>query len=195
MNTFAHSIENDVYSILKNNNCEEVAEHTKIVANAARELASRFGLNEESAYIAGLLHDIGNIIPNEERVEFCNVFAIPVLEEERIAPSLLHSKISKIIAKGVFNVGEEICNAIECHSTLKSNAGALDLVLFVADKKSWDNKYNKYFIGEMMKGLEVSLECAAFAYIKHLHENQVEVLHPMTIEAFKYLESICINTY
>lgn len=194
LDTFSKEMENDIYNILMENNCEEVAEHTKIVANAARQLALRFGLNEESAYIAGLLHDIGNIIPIEERVDFCNAFAVEVLEAEKIAPAMLHSKISKIIAKGIFGVEEEICSAIECHSTLKANAAKLDLVLFVADKKSWDRKYNKDFIEEMLKGLELSLECAAFAYIKYLHKTQVETLHPRTIEAFRYLEGICNNT-
>ena len=191
MDIVTKEIENDVYSLLLKNNCEEVAEHTKVVANNARQLASRFGLNKEAAYIAGLLHDIGNIIPKEERVEFCDTFAIEVLEEEKIAPAMLHSKISKIIAKGIFGVEEEICSAIECHSTLKANAAKLDLVLFIADKTSWESKYNKDFIEEMRKGLEVSLECAAFAYVKTLYNSQVEVLHPRTIEAYNYLERIC----
>jgi predicted HD superfamily hydrolase involved in NAD metabolism len=184
-------IENDVHSILLNNNCEEVAQHTQLVADKARQLASKFGLNEEAAYIAGLLHDIGNIVPIEERVDFCNVFSIEVLEAEKIAPSLLHSKISKIIARGVFGIEEEICSAIECHSTLKANASKLDLVLFVADKLSWDSKHNKEFIEEMTEGLAVSLECAAFEYVKYLYKSQVKVMHPMTIEAFNYLEGIC----
>jgi predicted HD superfamily hydrolase involved in NAD metabolism len=185
-------IEKDVYRIFQEHNCQEVAEHTKTAANAARQIASRFGLNEESAYIAGVLHDIGNIVPKEDRVNFCNAFDIEVLEEEKIAPVMLHSKMSKIIAKGIFGVDDEICNSIACHSTLKANAEKLDLVLFVADKISWDSKYNKEFIGEMLKGLDISLECAAFAYIKYICKSQVEVIHPKTIEAFKYLEGICI---
>lgn len=191
MNIVAKEIEQVVYSILENNNCEEVAVHSKLVANTARQIASRFGLNEESAYIAGILHDIGNIIPKEERVDFCNAFGIEVLEEEKIAPALLHSKVSKIIAKGIFGVEEEICNAIECHSTLIANAGKLDLTLFVADKLSWDRKHNKKFIEEMMKGLDISLECAAFAYVKYLYNSEVEVIHPRTIEAFRHLEGLC----
>ena len=184
-------IENDVYRLLLKNNCEEVADHTKIVANVARQMALKYGLNEESAYIAGLLHDIGNIVPMDERIEFCNDAAIEVLEDERIAPALLHSKISKVMAKDIFGVEEDICDAIECHSTLKANAGKLDLILFVSDKLSWESKYNENFIDAMMKGLDVSLECAAFAYVKYLCRSQVEVMHPRTIEAFDYLNNLC----
>ena len=100
--------------------------------------------------------------------------------------------LSLIIARDVFRVEEEICNAIECHSTLKANAGKFDLILFVADKLSWDSKHNKEFIDEMMKGLDVSLEHAAFVYVKYLYKSKAEVLHPMTIEAFRYLEGICL---
>jgi predicted HD superfamily hydrolase involved in NAD metabolism len=184
-------IEKDVYRIFQEHNCQGVAEHTKIVANAARQIAKRFGLNEESAFIAGMLHDIGNIVPKEDRVNFCNEFGIEVLDVEKVAPALLHSKISKIIAKGVFEVDDEVCNAIACHSTLKANTEKLDLTLFVADKLSWDSKHNMEFIEEMLKGLEVSLEHAAFAFIKYLCKSQVEVMHPKTIEAFNYLEGIC----
>lgn len=191
MDIITGEIEKEAYSMLLKNNCEEVAEHSKIVANAARQLALKFGSNEEAAYIAGILHDIGNIVPKDERVAYCNKYAVEVLEEEKLAPSLLHSKISKIIARDIFRMEEEICNAIECHSTLKANAGKLDLTLFVADKISWDIKYNKEFIEDMMKGLDISLECAAFAYLKYLCNSNLEVQHPMTIEAFKYLEGIC----
>jgi putative nucleotidyltransferase with HDIG domain len=106
-------IEKDVYRIFQEHNCQGVAEHTKIVANAARQIAKRFGLNEESAFIAGMLHDIGNIVPKEDRVNFCNEFGIEVLDVEKVAPALLHSKISKIIAKGVFEVDDEVCNAMQ----------------------------------------------------------------------------------
>jgi predicted HD superfamily hydrolase involved in NAD metabolism len=184
-------LEKDVYGLLREKNCEEVAEHTVKVAIGARVIAAKYGVSVESAYTAGILHDIGNIVPNDSRVNFCNELGIEVIEEERINPSLLHQKISKSIAGGIFGVREEICNAIECHSTLKANVDKLDLVLFVADKLSWDSIHNEEFIEEMMKGLEVSLECAALSYLRHMHSNKDVVLHPKTIEAYSYLATIC----
>jgi predicted HD superfamily hydrolase involved in NAD metabolism len=184
-------LEKDVCSILIENQCNEVEEHTRKVADLAKKLAAKFGLSTEAAYIAGLLHDIGNIVPNTERVHFCDELGIEVIEAEKNNPGLLHSKISRYNAQEVFGIEEDICNAIECHSTLRANAERLDLVLFAADKLSWDSIHNQDFIDEMMKKLEVSLEHAAFVYLNYTCGSKDVVLHPRTIEAYKYFEGIC----
>lgn len=41
-------------------------EHSVRVANEARKIAKRFQLNEEQAAIAGYLHDISAIYPNND---------------------------------------------------------------------------------------------------------------------------------
>lgn len=184
-------MQKDALRLLSLYELDEVAEHTLKVANEAKKIAVCFGVNEEKAFVAGLLHDIGNIIPLDSRVNFCNDLGIQMFEEEKIFPSMLHPKLSKTIASEVFQVDTNICNAIECHSTLKAYAGKLDLVLLVADKVSWDRIYNGEFIEEMLDGLEVSLERSAIAYLKYLCSSQAKVLHPWTIEAYSYLKGIC----
>jgi len=184
-------IEKDVCSLLRERECNEIADHTIKVASGASKIALDYGVNAESAYIAGMLHDIGNIVPYDKRVHFCNELGIEIIEEEKLNPALLHPKISSSIARGIFSIEEDICNAIEYHSTLKANAGKLDLVLFVADKLSWDSIHYKDFIDEMMEGLDVSLECAAFIYLRHMCSHKDILLHPRTIEAYSYLEGIC----
>ncbi|HYE83069.1 MAG TPA: bis(5'-nucleosyl)-tetraphosphatase (symmetrical) YqeK [Clostridia bacterium] len=184
-------IYSDVLRLLSLNGCEEVADHSLKVANRAKSIARYYGINEESAFVAGLLHDIGNIIPLEKRVALCSELGIGVLEEEQLAPAMLHPKLSKIIARDIFLVDEEICNAIECHSTLKADAGKLDMVLFVADKISWDRSYSEGFIDEMLDSLNTSLECSALEYLKYLHSGKAKVMHPWTIEAYSHLTDLC----
>jgi len=184
-------IQKDALRLLSLYELDEVAEHTLKVANEAKKIAGRFGVSQEKAFVAGLLHDIGNIIPLHNRVSFCNDLGIQMLEEEKSAPAMLHPKLSRIISGEVFKVDTDICNAIECHSTLKAYAGKLDLVLFVADKVSWPRIYNEQFIDGMLEGLKVSLECSAITYLKYLYSGQAKVLHPWTIEAYSYLEGIC----
>lgn len=184
-------IQKDALRLLSVHGLDEVAEHSLKVANEAKRIAECFGASEEKAFVAGLLHDLGNIIPLQERVSFCNCFGIQVFEEEKIIPSMLHPKVSRVIASEVFHVDTDICNAIECHSTLKAYAGKLDLVLFVADKVSWDRVYNAEFIEEMLKGMETSLEYSAIAYLEYLCSGKAKILHPWTIEAYCYLKGIC----
>ena len=184
-------IQSAALRLLSKHKLDDVAEHTLKVANEAKKIAACFGGSAEKAFAAGLLHDIGNVIPLNNRVSLCNDLGIQMFEEEKMVPSMLHPKLSKIIASEVFQVDTDICNAIECHSTLKAHAGKLDLVLFVADKVSWDRIYNGEFIEEMTDGLEVSLERSAIVYLKYLCSGKAKVLHPWTIEAYDYLKDIC----
>lgn len=184
-------IQKDVLRLLSANGLDEVAEHSLKVANEAKKIARCFEVNEDKAFIAGLLHDIGNVIPVHRRVNFCNDLGIQMYEEEELAPSMLHPKLSRIIASEVFQVDTDICNAIECHSTLKAYAGKLDLVLFVADKTSWPRAYNEGFIEEMLEGLNVSLECSAIKFLEYILNGHAKVIHPRALEAYNYLKDIC----
>ena len=184
-------MQKDVLRLLSTNGNEELVEHSVKVANEAKRIARRYGVSEKKAFIAGLLHDVGRIVPLHKSIDTCNDFRIQVFEEEKLVPSLLHPKLSRIIASNVFQVDTDICNAIECHSTLKAYASKLDMVLFIADKVSWDRIYNEGFIEEMLKGLNVSLECSAYEYLKYLFSGHAEVFHPWIIEAYSYLRDIC----
>ena len=184
-------IQKDALTLLSVNGHDEVAEHSVKVANEAKRIARRYGVSEEKAFIAGLLHDIGRIVPQDKSVNICNELGIQVLEEEKLVPSMLHGKLSRVIASEVFKADADICNAIECHSTLKANASKLDLILFIADKVSWDRVYNGEFIEEMLEGLRVSLECSAIKFIEYICNGHAEIEHPRAIEAYSYLKSIC----
>lgn len=60
--------ENDIKSFLVQYNHLFTYEHSVRVANEARKIAKRFQVNEEQAVIAGYLHDISAIFPNNERI-------------------------------------------------------------------------------------------------------------------------------
>lgn len=100
---------------------------------------------------------------------------------------IIHQKISKVIAREIFEVKDEtILNAIGCHTTLHKDATRIDLVLFVADKIEWDQKGIPPYIVEVQEALEKSIEHAAFAYISYLWERRetLKVLHPWLGEAY-----------
>ncbi|MFI3804973.1 HD domain-containing protein [Vagococcus fluvialis] len=81
---------------------EDIIIHSFEVAEEAKKLAEKFNESSEKAFIAGLLHDISVVIPNEERVELQEYLNEEVLEEERILPMILHQKQSVFIAKELF---------------------------------------------------------------------------------------------
>lgn len=119
---------------------------------------------------------------------------ININEQEQALPSLLHQRLSKEIAKNMFNINDDIIlNAIGCHTTLRANANEIDLILFVADKLSWDSIDNMPIVEGIMHGLKISLEHAAYSYLKYLrdHRSKSTVIHPWTVEAYEDLKAKC----
>jgi len=149
--------------------------------------------DEEKAAIAGYLHDISAIFPNDVRIAVAEEFGVEIIEEEREFPMIIHQKLSRVIAKEIFKVkDEEILNAICCHTTLRKHAKKMDLVIFVSDKIEWDQNGTPPFLVEVKNGLEKSLEHAAFAYISYLWERKdtLKVIHPWLEEAYWHLKEI-----
>jgi HD superfamily phosphohydrolase YqeK len=100
---------------------------------------------------------------------------------------LLHQRISKAVARELFCVKDEnILNDIGCHTTLRDNANDIDLLLFIADKLSWDSIDSEPILVGIHKGLEISLQHGAFSYISYLRNNRnnMNVMHPWTIQAY-----------
>lgn len=154
----------------------------------AGKIAERFGgVDPHSARLCGFLHDISVVFPNQERVRVAQALGIDVLPEEKAFPLIVHQKISKIMARNIFDIRDPlVLDAIGCHTTLKAKATSLDLVLFVADKIEWDQSGTPPYIDEVKEQLNVSLEHSAFAYIRYLWErkDQLKVLHPWLDEAY-----------
>ncbi|WP_377865628.1 bis(5'-nucleosyl)-tetraphosphatase (symmetrical) YqeK [Bacillus sp. R86525] len=186
-------IENDIKAFLLKYNKGCTYKHSIRVANEARKIAEIFYEDKEKAAIAGYLHDISAIFPNEERIAVAEQFGIEILQEEREFPMIIHQKLSRVIAKEIFKIeDEEVLNAICCHTTLRKHATKMDLVLFVADKLEWDQIGTPPYLLNVKKALGNSLEHAAFVYISYLWERKdtLKVIHPWLEEAYWHLKEI-----
>ncbi|WP_106765904.1 bis(5'-nucleosyl)-tetraphosphatase (symmetrical) YqeK [Paenibacillus faecalis] len=165
-------------------------EHCQKVAQEAKRLANVYHADPVIAEQAGWLHDIGTIVPNEEKIHICDQMNINILEEEREFPYILHQKLSRDMTTKVFGLTEPLLlNAIECHTTLRADIGLMDKVLFVADKLSWDNADAAPYIKEMRSKAVDSLEDAIMVYMDHVWRNRehMKVVHPWLIEAREVL--------
>ncbi|MGW5955900.1 bis(5'-nucleosyl)-tetraphosphatase (symmetrical) YqeK [Bacillus mycoides] len=181
------NLNEDVQNFLVLNNLPKTAEHSFWVSCEAEILARKFEMDPILAKQAGLLHDISAVFPNSQRVSAAYQLGIDVLDEEVQFPLIIHQKISRVMAKEIFNIDNvHVLNAIECHTTLKANPSRLDLILFVADKIQWDQPGTPPYIQELKQQLNVSLEHAAFSYIKYLWDRKenLKVLHPWLNDAY-----------
>lgn len=108
--------------------------HSLGVADTAVFLASRFGVDEEKARVAGLLHDCAREFPNDALIEEAARRGIAVEPLERSMPLLLHAYIGAERAKEIYGVEDaEICQAIYRHTVGGGNMTPLDKIIWYAD--------------------------------------------------------------
>ncbi|MEO2507796.1 bis(5'-nucleosyl)-tetraphosphatase (symmetrical) YqeK [Clostridium paraputrificum] len=182
----------DVCELLEVNNKNHTKKHVLEVAETSLKLADRFLLDSEICYKSALLHDISSIIKPKDMIVIANENNMLLDISEQKYPFLLHQRISKLIAFHYFDITEkDILSSIECHTTLRSKPSKYEMVLFLADKISWDQDGEPPYIDIIEEGLSVSLENACKNYINYVYENNMLLCpHKWMNEAHRYFANI-----
>lgn len=106
--------------------------HILGVARLAKELAHKFALDEDKAYVAGLLHDYIKYESVPEMVAMIDDEEI--VQKFKTAPEIYHAYASKAMAIKIFNIkDEEILNAICYHVYGRKQMTLLEKILVVSD--------------------------------------------------------------
>ncbi len=178
----------DARAFLLAHGCTGTARHSEAVAVEARRLAMALGGEPEKAYAAGWLHDISAVIPDSGRLAAARDWEVEVLPEEEALPLLLHQKLSVVIAKTVFGISDPATlDAIGHHTTLRRGAGALEKLVFLADKLSWDQPGAPPYGEAVSSALVESLDRAVSTYLHWVWERRetMRVIHPWLREAWE----------
>lgn len=108
--------------------------HTLGVAETAKRLAERFGINPAKAELAALLHDCAKYLPLEEMREMVRENVADTDAAELRAESVLHAPAGMVRAREVFGVRDpEILSAIRRHTLGDAQMSALDALIYTAD--------------------------------------------------------------
>ena len=108
--------------------------HSLGVADTAVFLAKRFGISEEKAHIAGLLHDCAREFPDDALPEEARKRGIPIGPVEAAIPLLLHAYVGARRITECYGVeDEEIAQAIWRHTVGGSRMTPLDKIVYFAD--------------------------------------------------------------
>ncbi|MDR2551743.1 MAG: nicotinate (nicotinamide) nucleotide adenylyltransferase [Treponema sp.] len=111
--------------------------HSRNTALMARDLALRWGLDGDAAYLAGTAHDMAKSMDAEElralarrdprRGELSRL--------ERKKPSLLHGRAAAVLLWERFGIHNgEVLEAVSVHTAGKAGMGKLAQAVFIADK-------------------------------------------------------------
>lgn len=119
---------------LKDNLNEKRYIHSIGTAECARELATKFGVDEEKAYVAGLLHDCAKCFSYEESVEISDKY-LSIDEEERNNHKTIHAPVGAYIAENKFGVTDkEMISSIRWHTLGRIDMSDFEKIIFIADK-------------------------------------------------------------
>jgi nicotinate-nucleotide adenylyltransferase len=107
--------------------------HIRGTEETAALLAKRWGVDEELARRAAILHDCTKYLNLEEQLKLCEDYGILLDNLEQHALKLLHSKTGAAIARNTYGACDEIYWAIYWHTTGKADMTRLEKVIYIAD--------------------------------------------------------------
>lgn len=161
-------------------------EHSLGVAETALKLAKRFHVDEEKAYVAGLLHDCAREFPNGELVREAEKRGIAIGPVERAMPLLLHAYIGAYRVKELYGVEDrEISQAIWRHTVGGVDMTPLDQIVYFADMIEPHREYPKAEQLRMLAetaSLDEMLLAGLSASILFVVQKQ-HLVHPDTVTA------------
>jgi len=159
------------------------ARHIMSVADYARTLAPRFGINSEKAYLAGLLHDCTKCYPTEWQIEYAKKNGIALSDADIVSPQILHQLTAPHFASHTLGAEDaEILSAIGCHTTGKAGMSDLDLLILFADSCEPLREYPN--VENLRKAGEADLKKGALMLLEHtVHylKSKKQFLHPQTV--------------
>lgn len=106
--------------------------HTLGVEKSAREMARRFGEDEEKASLAGLLHDCAKCMSLTQMLKAAKDAPVdPMMRESK---ALLHALAGRCVARNVYGVqDEDVLGAIRWHTTGHAGMTRLEKIIYLAD--------------------------------------------------------------
>ena len=174
---------------LKENLSEERYEHSLGTAECAYELAERFGLDKEKAYLCGLIHDCAKCFSNEDlKSQICD--CTDLCDGELINPKTYHAPAGAILAKNELGIcDEEILSATRWHTLGKIEMTDFEKIIFIADKiekRTREAEHREPIEKALEKGLDEALLVCYGNTIKSLVDRNLKICF-QTIEIYNNL--------
>ncbi len=165
-------------------------QHTMGVVETATHLAQVYGCNEKKARYAALLHDCAKSLSDQEKIDLCAKYDVPISEVERENPSLLHAKCGAILAKYRYGIDDEkILHAIAVHTTGVPKMNKQDKILFISDYIEPSRDIAPH-LDELRQLAEKDMNATVYRILEdtvsYLNNRKTQSMDPTTIKAYEY---------
>lgn len=119
---------------LKNNLSEFRYNHSIMVAEEARNLARHYNINEDKAYVAGLVHDVSKEFSPEDNERIISTFKLSSDLLDCKYKKIIHADIGACVCKEKYGLDSDICEAVKYHTIGNVSMSLFDKIIFIADK-------------------------------------------------------------
>ena len=160
--------------------------HVVGVLNTATALAIHFGVPQEKAQVAAILHDVAKFSDKD--------WMKSIMEKEAMDPLLLeyhaelwHAPVGAYVAAYEFGVeDEDVLNAIRYHTTGRAGMSDLEKVVYIADLVEPNRKFKG--VEELRQLKEQGLDVMMEACVKHSIDFLVSKNQPVYPDSLKCYE-------
>ena len=149
------SIETPLLDMIKNTLSGRRYTHCLGVAELARSLCLRFGVNPEKGRIAGLAHDLARELPVQQLFAYASWNGQSPASYELERPILVHGRSAAGLLQQLFDFSdEEVLRAVEDHVVGRSGMPPLSKIIYVADYL----EENRRFVSDNLRQMTLSSE-------------------------------------
>lgn len=179
--------------LIRNRLSQHRFEHCLNVAAVAREMAETFAVDEQQAYLVGLLHDYAKGISGHDLLILADENGLIEDETERKIPDILHAPVGAFLLQREQGINDrEMLQAISAHTLGSLSMTSLDKIIFLADmiEPGRDfpglDRLKCLSMRDLDQGMLYGLECT----IRYCLD-EGRVLHPRTIAVRNRFLEIC----
>ncbi len=106
--------------------------HSLSTAKMCRQLAKHWKIDENQAYLSGLIHDFAKHV-NADEAHSLVKFSYPELKQTN-STNLLHGPVSAYLFSELIDLSEDQKNSVFMHTTPTPEISTLGKILFISDK-------------------------------------------------------------
>jgi predicted HD superfamily hydrolase involved in NAD metabolism len=165
-------------------------EHCLRVAVTASRLARHYGLDEERARLAGLLHDVARDLSFEALLAATRRFELPLGPEEIANPLILHAPVGAALLESGWGIKDQtVLQAVALHTIAAPGMDDFCQLVYLADiiepgRREWPGlqALRRLSYEHLGRAMLLSLR-ESFIYL----QNNNDFIHPRAVAANDFL--------
>ncbi len=147
----------------------------------AETLARAHGVDTGKARVAGMVHDLARLYPEQRLLRECREACIPIDPYAKQHPVVLHAPLSAFLARSRFGIDDpQVLSAVEKHTLAAAQMSRLDCILYLADglEPGRDFAERAQLAALCLVDLNGAMRATLRASLRYLNQRQLPIAPP-----------------